>query len=333
MQSSECHCPICLAFIFEPTTTECGQHNFCVSCLEDYFVRTDRPWKCPVCRFPQTTRRVRPNLLLAALMQERFPDEYAAARQRHLPPVVAESMQPPAAVDPPAAVAAPEVQPSSDSGSDSESDSDDDQPPPDPIPLIDDLGDANDPGVAAVAEELFQGAPGEEPAAPLAGMVISVREALFRANARGRSQNDAHLRHLYTYIREHGATTRSTLAREVTHVLVPSFDGLETSFIDWLTQNNRILLTENMLRQRVGALALPAPPGSLAPMLEPRAIHPRRVSVDVHGRPNVILENRRRARDDVAELDALRREFPGYSRHSLRQLRAAIQRNQRRRLS
>ena len=53
--------------------------------------------------------------------------------------------------------------------------------------------------------------------------------------------------------------------------------------------------------------------------------------------PVVILQNRRRRPRDSdssdEELNALRRDYPSYSRTALRQLRAAIQRNQRRRLA
>ena len=40
-----------------------------------------------------------------------------------------------------------------------------------------------------------------------------------------------------------------------------------------------------------------------------------------------------RVESDTEELNALRRDYPSYSRTALRQLRAAIQRNQRRRLA
>ena len=178
MQASECHCPLCLDFIFDPVTAECGQHNFCKSCYRKLFNQPS-PWKCPCCRERLTDRNLGTNLLLATLLQAHFPVAYADARRRHLP----------AAVD----LTEDET-------------TDDDQPP---------LGNANDPGVAAAAEELFQAAP--------------------------------------------------------------------------------------------------------------------------ESRPNVILQNRRRRPRDSdssdEELNALRRDYPSYSRTALRQLRAAIQRNQRRRLA
>ena len=246
MEAIECHCPLCMDFMFDPVTAECGQHNFCKSCYQRLFKEAP-PWKCPCCRERLTDRHLGTNLLLATLLQYSFPAEYVAARQRHLPPVAI-----PALVPAPAPAPGEVMELSSDTLSDDSDDSDDadnDQPPPAP-PAVP-LGNANDSGVAAAAEELFQGAPGEEPPAP------------------------------------------------------PESPGL------------------GQVRRAASAWLSGAP---LAGMLEPRAFH-----------PNVVLQNRRRPRADSdssdEELRALRRDHPQYSRRQLRQLRAAIQQNQRRRLA
>uniref|UniRef100_A0A8C6EVP7 RING-type domain-containing protein n=1 Tax=Marmota marmota marmota TaxID=9994 RepID=A0A8C6EVP7_MARMA len=59
----ECSCPICLDYLKDPVTINCG-HNFCFDCL-------NLPWKdlkdsfpCPVCQFwfPQSKFRRKPQL-------------------------------------------------------------------------------------------------------------------------------------------------------------------------------------------------------------------------------------------------------------------------------
>ena len=338
MNADECICPICRDFIFDPVTAECGQHNFCKSCYQQLF-KNGSPWKCPCCRERLTDPKQGTNLLLATLLQAHFPNEYAAARQRHLPPPVAE--------------------PSDPETDDDESDESEEEgyyaPPADPplnelgMPLDHEagefvLGDANDPGVAAAAEELFQGAPGEEPPVPpaplpLAGMVISLRTEQYRINGYN-DESEARLREVRRFCEEHGATIRPMLSEEVTHCVVPSLDGLSGTYCALITDNGRRqLVSEDQIRQRVAQPFHPLQSGNHPQPLEPRAFH-----------PNVILRNGlRRTREDSnsngeqrnqrprldqqeQQLQNLIHDHPEYSPEAMAQLVSDIQRNQSQRL-
>ncbi|XP_059813958.1 zinc-binding protein A33-like [Hypanus sabinus] len=66
--SEEVICPICLDFFTDPVTLECG-HNFCHSCITQYWEREKRN-SCPECREVFADRTLRVNRTLGNLTQE-----------------------------------------------------------------------------------------------------------------------------------------------------------------------------------------------------------------------------------------------------------------------
>uniref|UniRef100_A0A8C9IT50 RING-type domain-containing protein n=1 Tax=Piliocolobus tephrosceles TaxID=591936 RepID=A0A8C9IT50_9PRIM len=59
----ESSCPICLEYLKDPVTINCG-HNFCCSCLNVSWKDLDDTFPCPVCRFcfPYKSFRRNPQL-------------------------------------------------------------------------------------------------------------------------------------------------------------------------------------------------------------------------------------------------------------------------------
>ena len=77
----ELDCPVCHNILCEPVTTPCG-HAFCRNCLVDVLNSLFK--RCPTCRGALDTATVPAvSVLLAALIQAKQPDAYAA-RQREL---------------------------------------------------------------------------------------------------------------------------------------------------------------------------------------------------------------------------------------------------------
>ncbi|XP_059814062.1 zinc-binding protein A33-like [Hypanus sabinus] len=66
--SEEVICPVCLDFFTDPVTLECG-HNFCRSCITQYWEREERN-SCPECREEFADRTLRVNRALANLTQK-----------------------------------------------------------------------------------------------------------------------------------------------------------------------------------------------------------------------------------------------------------------------
>lgn len=74
-------CPVCLRVLFEPLSLACG-HSFCGPCLRGAELQ-GRASTCPCCRAdlpPDVLGALRPNVLLAALIEKFLPE--AAARRR-----------------------------------------------------------------------------------------------------------------------------------------------------------------------------------------------------------------------------------------------------------
>ncbi|XP_059814127.1 zinc-binding protein A33-like [Hypanus sabinus] len=66
--SEEEICPVCLDFFIDPVTLECG-HNFCRSCITQYWEREERN-SCPECREVFADRTLRVNRALANLAEK-----------------------------------------------------------------------------------------------------------------------------------------------------------------------------------------------------------------------------------------------------------------------
>ncbi|XP_059814041.1 nuclear factor 7, ovary-like isoform X3 [Hypanus sabinus] len=66
--SEEVICPVCLDFFIDPVTLECG-HNFCRSCITQYWEREERN-SCPECREVFADRTLRVNRALANLAEK-----------------------------------------------------------------------------------------------------------------------------------------------------------------------------------------------------------------------------------------------------------------------
>ncbi|XP_045706522.1 E3 ubiquitin-protein ligase TRIM58 [Phyllostomus hastatus] len=69
--SEEARCPVCLDFLQDPVSVDCG-HSFCVRCISEFCDRSDREQRglfaCPQCRSPFTREGFRPNRQLASLV-------------------------------------------------------------------------------------------------------------------------------------------------------------------------------------------------------------------------------------------------------------------------
>uniref|UniRef100_A0A8D2P633 RING-type domain-containing protein n=1 Tax=Zosterops lateralis melanops TaxID=1220523 RepID=A0A8D2P633_ZOSLA len=68
----EAVCPICLEFMSEPVSIDCG-HNFCRGCIarhcQDKGLWADGPFSCPQCRASCHRSGLRPNRQLANLVE------------------------------------------------------------------------------------------------------------------------------------------------------------------------------------------------------------------------------------------------------------------------
>nr|XP_056700974.1 E3 ubiquitin-protein ligase TRIM39-like [Euleptes europaea] len=67
----EARCPICLEYLADPMTLECG-HNFCRACITDYCEKWEKlgDLECPFCRFPIQKGKFQPNCQLANIVEK-----------------------------------------------------------------------------------------------------------------------------------------------------------------------------------------------------------------------------------------------------------------------
>ncbi|XP_004433639.1 PREDICTED: putative tripartite motif-containing protein 75 [Ceratotherium simum simum] len=64
---AEANCPICLDYLRDPVTIECG-HNFCRSCIQQSWEDLWDMFPCPVCRHPCQQRHFRSNIQLGRMI-------------------------------------------------------------------------------------------------------------------------------------------------------------------------------------------------------------------------------------------------------------------------
>ncbi|XP_032097950.1 E3 ubiquitin-protein ligase TRIM58 isoform X3 [Sapajus apella] len=68
----EARCPVCLDFLQEPVSVDCG-HSFCLRCISEFCARSDGAqggvYACPQCRGPFRPAGFRPNRQLAGLVE------------------------------------------------------------------------------------------------------------------------------------------------------------------------------------------------------------------------------------------------------------------------
>ncbi|XP_035136501.1 E3 ubiquitin-protein ligase TRIM58 isoform X2 [Callithrix jacchus] len=68
----EARCPVCLDFLQEPVSVDCG-HSFCLGCISEFCERSDSAqggvYACPQCRGPFRPAGFRPNRQLAGLVE------------------------------------------------------------------------------------------------------------------------------------------------------------------------------------------------------------------------------------------------------------------------
>ncbi|XP_052018089.1 tripartite motif-containing protein 75 [Apodemus sylvaticus] len=64
----ETKCPICLDDLTDPITIECG-HNFCYSCIVDFWAEQQATFSCPVCRHQCQHRNFRTNAQLGKMIE------------------------------------------------------------------------------------------------------------------------------------------------------------------------------------------------------------------------------------------------------------------------
>ncbi|KAK2085819.1 E3 ubiquitin-protein ligase trim58 [Saguinus oedipus] len=68
----EARCPVCLDFLQEPVSVDCG-HSFCLRCISEFCQRSDGAqggvYACPQCRGPFRPAGFRPNRQLAGLVE------------------------------------------------------------------------------------------------------------------------------------------------------------------------------------------------------------------------------------------------------------------------
>uniref|UniRef100_A0A8C5Y0J1 Tripartite motif containing 68 n=1 Tax=Microcebus murinus TaxID=30608 RepID=A0A8C5Y0J1_MICMU len=66
-------CPICMTFLREPMSIDCG-HSFCHSCLSELWDFPGEPqnwgYTCPLCRAPAQLRNLSPNWQLASVVEK-----------------------------------------------------------------------------------------------------------------------------------------------------------------------------------------------------------------------------------------------------------------------
>nr|XP_035968017.1 putative tripartite motif-containing protein 75 [Halichoerus grypus] len=64
---AEANCPICLDYLRDPVTTECG-HNFCRCCIQQSWADRKDRFPCPVCRHTCQERHLRSNTQLGRMI-------------------------------------------------------------------------------------------------------------------------------------------------------------------------------------------------------------------------------------------------------------------------
>ncbi|XP_042840681.1 putative tripartite motif-containing protein 75 [Panthera tigris] len=64
---AQANCPICLDYLRDPITTECG-HNFCRCCIRQSWADLSDSFPCPVCRHPGRERHLRSNAQLGRVI-------------------------------------------------------------------------------------------------------------------------------------------------------------------------------------------------------------------------------------------------------------------------
>ncbi|XP_045654574.1 putative tripartite motif-containing protein 75 [Ursus americanus] len=64
---AEANCPVCLDYLRDPVTTECG-HNFCRCCIQQSWADLKDRFPCPVCRHSCQERHLRSNTQLGRMI-------------------------------------------------------------------------------------------------------------------------------------------------------------------------------------------------------------------------------------------------------------------------
>ncbi|XP_002927329.1 putative tripartite motif-containing protein 75 [Ailuropoda melanoleuca] len=64
---AEANCPVCLDYLRDPVTTECG-HNFCRCCIQQSWADLEDRFPCPVCRHSCRERHLRSNTQLGRMI-------------------------------------------------------------------------------------------------------------------------------------------------------------------------------------------------------------------------------------------------------------------------
>ncbi|XP_055967037.1 tripartite motif-containing protein 75-like [Sorex fumeus] len=64
---SKCFCPVCLDYLNDPVTTDCG-HNFCDSCIRMSWKDLQDTFPCPVCQLARQEMRISANAQLGRLV-------------------------------------------------------------------------------------------------------------------------------------------------------------------------------------------------------------------------------------------------------------------------
>ncbi|KAF0885347.1 TRI60 protein, partial [Crocuta crocuta] len=64
---AQANCPVCLDYLRDPVTTECG-HNFCRCCIQQSWADRSDSFPCPVCRHAGQKRHLRSNMQLGRMV-------------------------------------------------------------------------------------------------------------------------------------------------------------------------------------------------------------------------------------------------------------------------
>uniref|UniRef100_A0A673T0L8 Tripartite motif containing 61 n=1 Tax=Suricata suricatta TaxID=37032 RepID=A0A673T0L8_SURSU len=64
---AEANCPVCLDYLRDPITTECG-HNFCRCCIQQSWADLSDGFPCPVCHHTCPERHLRSNTQLGRMV-------------------------------------------------------------------------------------------------------------------------------------------------------------------------------------------------------------------------------------------------------------------------
>ncbi|XP_062055323.1 tripartite motif-containing protein 75-like [Lepus europaeus] len=64
---AQASCPICLDYMSDPVTTECG-HNFCCCCIQQCWEDLDDVFPCPVCQYHCPSRNLKSNTQLLRMI-------------------------------------------------------------------------------------------------------------------------------------------------------------------------------------------------------------------------------------------------------------------------